>query len=192
MITGAQEDYCPHCGRPYTDLEATEPHPTGRRQLPGSEETTTMSTTTLNHVHPRTSPGFDVTEIFNHPDWRPLKKEERMSRDLYPNVIYQNRKDRKIVIVLRQSETDGLSLGTTVVEYYLNRIEEGVVERVIVTAWSKSNIFIDWIDLSVLAKRLRRYEPNRSNTPGWPSYWWLKEDFTVSSKEDFKGSSDML
>jgi hypothetical protein len=178
------------CKRNNVDLEAAEANLTERRSRLGGSEECQMSST--NAVHARTGPDFDISRVAKLPGWRPLTKEERMGRDLYPNVIHQNRSDRKVVIMLRQSDTEGLSLGTTVVDYYMKRLDDGIVTRVFVGAWDKDGDFIDWIDLRVLARRLRGQEPNRSNTPGWPSYWWLKDDFTISSKEDFRGVSDML
>jgi hypothetical protein len=132
------------------------------------------------------APVRNMQYIFTNPHWNQLNTHTLREKNFYPNRVWVNKAAREVAIVLRRSDTDGFSIGVPALAHYEQSLEVGRADQVFVILTDKEGNYIKAQTLGNVLRAIRGREPNRSNDPKWPNYYWLDEDFEVSEPGDFK------
>lgn len=125
------------------------------------------------------APVRNLEYIFSDPKWRQLGKGTLKAKGFFPNRVWVNHTDREVAIVLKQ--TSGWSIGVSVIKHYLESLDVGRAAQVFVVLTNGDTEYLRANTLRNVFANLRGHEPNESDQPDWPDYYWLDENFQVST-----------
>lgn len=141
------------------------------------------------------APVRSLKDIFTDQKWLPVSKDELRQRQFLPNEVRQNREEMVAAIILKRNvDGGGFSIGTKVIEYFLDLLNRSVIRQAWVVLTDEDGQYIDGKEetLKNVWNELRGKSTVKSTraNPGWcPDYYWLDENFEHSDVDSFKRRS---